>query len=258
MKFTSRGVPVLSDQDIESTAYQLLNDVEPSCLIAPSRTPIPIILQHLKDEYGLKVSITDSLGFINERKIRGKTVLSQGIIFIDEEIVYNDEPLYYMTAAHEIGHWTLHRHKKITRSKDNENIDFFEDNEYSFWDSNALSLVTKIKELISEIDWLEHHAKVFAASLLMPRVAFINALIALQNSWGINRNIGKVSLYSDKHLNQDFYQMVHTLQDIFGVSQQAVTIRIKELNLMKDYREKPPKSVTETLRAFSLRLDRDS
>ena len=167
MKFTDKGVPVLRDNEIEETAYRLLRKVEPDCVENPVKVPIPSIIEYLQDNHGLLFSISDDLGTINGRKIRGKTILNKGIILLDSSIVTNDESLYFMTAAHEIGHWTFHRSRRITK-EDDEVIDTFEDEEYSFYDRDEMISVRRKKELKTSLDFLEHHAKVFAANLLMP------------------------------------------------------------------------------------------
>jgi hypothetical protein len=256
MQYRSNGVPVLRDEEIEENAYRLLCEVDPVCIHTPARTPIPSILQYLIESHDLKLSISDSLGCVNGRKIRGKTILSQNMICLDDDIIHNDEALFFMTAAYEIGHWRLHRHRKITRDDGEENIDVFEDGEYSFWDQDELRLVTKKKELITAIDWLEHHAKVFAASLLMPRTPFIEAVVLIQRDMGINRNFGKVYLYDDPVLNKDFFNTIKGLQDIFGTSKQAVSIRIRELGILIDCRKQHPELDKEWLRAFSFEKEK--
>ncbi|WP_306534064.1 ImmA/IrrE family metallo-endopeptidase [Geobacter sp.] len=256
MQFKSNGVPVLSDEEIEAIAYQLLGEVDSSCLTLPSKVPIPSILQYLVDNHGLKFTISDELGFRGLNKIRGKTILSQNTIILDSEIVHNDEPLFFMTAAHEIGHWRLHRHRKIFSDNEEETIDSFEDGEFSFWDKDESKFISKKKELITSIDWLEHHAKVFAASLLMPRVAFYEAVISVQRNIDINRNLGKIYLNDNPSSKNDFSNTIKGLQEIFGLSKQAIGIRIRELNLFIDNRYQCQNKDKEKLRAFSLEQDR--
>lgn len=257
MKFTNNGVPILRDDEIENIAYRLLSKVDPECIDTPSMTPISSILMYLKYNHGLIVSIDEDLGYVNGRKIRGKTFLNQGIIALDAEFVTNDEKMFFMTAAHEIGHWSLHRSRKIMKDNTEEAIDCFEDDDYSFWDNEELNVVRKKNELKTDIDWLEHHAKVFAANLLMPREAFSKAILAYQAHEGITRNLGKVCLYDRSSLNEDYRHIVIFLQEIFKVSQQAVSIRFKELDLLIDYRGKISKQDKETLRAASLRREHE-
>jgi Zn-dependent peptidase ImmA (M78 family) len=257
MKFTDKGVPILRDDEIEEIAYRLLRKVEPDCIDNPAMTPIPSIIRYLQDNHGLVLSISETLGYINGRKIRGKTILSQGIIVLDAEIVANDESLYFMTAAHEIGHWALHRSRKIIKDDSEDIIDCFEDEEYCFWDKDEMNAIRKKKELRTSIDRLEHQSKVFAANLLMPRKAFSKAILAIQYHLGISRNLGKVGLYDKSELNEDYRRVIMMMQDVFKVSKQAVSIRFKELGLLNDYRGGIPKQDKEAIRAASLRRARE-
>lgn len=230
MKFTDKGVPFLRDDEIEGIAYE---------------------------NHGLLFSLADDLGIKNGRKIRGKTLLRQGVIVLDSSIVTNDESLYFMTAAHEIGHWTLHRSRKIKKDDADEVIDSFEDEDFSFWDKDELNIVTKRKELRTSLDFLEHHANVFAANLLMPRKAFITAVQAVQTHLGISRNLGKVYLYDDAIQNDDYHRVVILLHELFKAPKQAISIRFKELGVLNDLRGTRTKQNKEAIREESLRRARE-
>jgi Zn-dependent peptidase ImmA (M78 family) len=256
MKFTEKGVPILRDNEIEETAYRLLRKVEPDCVENPATVPIPSIIKYLQDNHGLVFSISDDLGTINGRKIRGKTILNQGIIILDSSIVTNDESLYFMTAAHEIGHWTFHRSRKILR-EDDEVIESFEDEEYSFYDRDEMISVKRKKVLRTSLDFLEHHAKVFAANLLMPRQAFIKAVQSIQIHLGIPRNLGQVYLYDDPRQNEDYRRAVTLLHELYKVPKQAINIRFKELGLFNDLRGTQKKQNKEAIREESLRRARE-
>lgn len=80
---------------------------------------------------------------------------------------------------------------------------------------------TAKKKLITDIDWLEHQAKYFSASILMPKTPFINAATELIE----NANICEVEL-------------VNTLSDIFQVSPISVNIRLLQLGIADDIRDK--------------------
>lgn len=256
MKFTAKGVPILRDNEIEEVAYRLLRKVEPNCVENPIKTPIASIISYLQDKHGLIFSISEELGTINGRKIRGKTILNKGIIILDSSIVTDDESMYFMTTAHEIGHWTFHRSRKIL-NEEAESINFFEDNEYSFYDGEEMTSVRKKKKLKTSLDFLEHHAKVFAANLLMPRQAFIKAVQTFQVQLGISRNLGQIYLYDDRIQNRDYQRIVILLHEYFKVPKQAISIRLKELGLLIDLRGIHNKMNKEAIREESLRRVRE-
>jgi len=110
MKYTKIGVPVLTDVTIEAKAYSLLSRYDSKLLEQPVRIPIPLLLNYLKKDFNLEI-IATSLGTRGSHRILGKTVLSKNLICFDKDLIHN-ETLFNFTAAHEIGHWLLHRSKK--------------------------------------------------------------------------------------------------------------------------------------------------
>ena len=111
MKYTKIGVPVLTDVMIEAKAYALLSRYDSKLLEQPVRIPIPLLLNYLKNDFNLEI-IATSLGTRGPHRILGRTVLSKNLICFDKDLIHN-EILFNFTAAHEIGHWLLHRNKKI-------------------------------------------------------------------------------------------------------------------------------------------------
>jgi Zn-dependent peptidase ImmA (M78 family) len=215
----------------------------------PDTTPIPKVLAFLEGEKGLRVIHANDLGFINGRRTRGKTRLKEGVIILDSEMVENDEVSYFMTAAHEIGHWSLHRSRKIILNE-GQFIESFEDDENSYWDEEELSVVNKKRDLSNPINRLEHQAKVFAANLLMPRESFIKAVIAAQHHLGVSQHKGQIYLTDYKN---DYYpKLVEMLQVFFKVSKQALNVRFKQLDMLVDQRGKTSIN-KEAIRAESIR-----
>ena len=186
--------------------------------------------------------------------IRGKTQLKEGIILLDADMAVNNQAMYFMTVAHEIGHWSLHRSRRITINND-QSIKSFEDDEYSYWDKDELNVVKRKKDLTTPVDRLEHQAKVFAANLLMPREPFIKLVMALQyNLGGSQQHLGQIYLTDHKH---DYYhRLVAMLQELFNVSKQAVSVRFKELGMLVDNRGKKLTN-KEAIRAESIRREQE-
>lgn len=236
MLYTKSGIPFIKDTEIEKIAYKFLSEYDDFSLSNPIKAPIGGLLNYLKENHKVLISYSD-LGFNGDYKVFGRTIYSKNKIFIDESIVYDNEPLFLSTGAHEIGHWVLHRNRKITLDRAKDNIDQIETCEKDIKD------VYGKKKLITEKDWREHHAKVFAASLLMPRVAFMQATINAQESIGISRR-GKIYINNTLYSQKDYEKIISYLEDIFGTSWQSIDIRLKELDLVID-EIKRPRPITE-------------
>ncbi|WP_298439701.1 hypothetical protein, partial [Geobacter sp.] len=69
--------------------------------------------------------------------------------------------------------------------------------------------------------------------------------------------IGKIYLTDNPSSRNDFTDTLNGLQNVFGTSKQAVSIRIMELNIFIDNRYKRHDNDKEQLRAISLEHDRE-
>lgn len=228
MLYTKSGVPILTDAKIEEKAYVFLSEYDEYSIETPIKAPVGGILDYLKSKYKVTVHYTD-LGYNGDYKILGRTICSKNNICIDESIVQGYEPLFLFTVAHEVGHWVLHRKRTIKIEKSKKFPDQIDTCEKDFYGKKILKTTT---------DWVEHHAKVFAASFLMPRKAFMQATINAQRSNDITR-IGKIYLNNTPYSQQDYEKIISYLQGIFGISKQAIDIRLRELDLVIDTRSKP-------------------
>lgn len=222
MRYTKFGVPILKDEQIEETAYEILSQYDENLLKTPGKTPIAGILDYLRSEHDVRIIFT-FIGIRNGSKILGKTIFSKNTILIDEGIARNLEPLFLFTGAHEIGHWYLHRGEPIRSKESSEVIGEVDDIEYDF---------RGVKRLITPRDWIEHHANYFAGSLLMPRVTFVRAVSTIQKSMGITHNIGKILLDRQRASSEDLNKIISHLKEIFGTSKQSITIRLKSLSIL--------------------------
>ncbi len=217
------GVARLKDRTIEEMAYEFLSRFNKSILRQPQRTPITEILGYLKNSFKVRIVFTE-LGNKGDNKVVGRTIFSKNTICIDSNLVQNVdlEPLFRSIAAHEIAHWILHRGRKIKIDQAKDDLDQVDDTEQN--------LLGK-KRLRTSVDWMEHQAKVFAASLLMPRNTFAQEVINKQKEMGISRNRGKIIVNIQNSSRTDFYLIVSHLQNVFGVSRQSVEIWTDPLQL---------------------------
>jgi Zn-dependent peptidase ImmA (M78 family) len=221
MKYTKTGVPVLTDVMIEAKAYSLLSRFDSKLLEEPVRIPIPLLLNYLKNDFNLEI-IATSLGIRESHRILGKTVLSKNLICFDKDLIHN-EILFNFTAAHEIGHWLLHRSQKIAIGDSGGTLEKTDDCEIDYWERERLK---------TQRDWIEHHANVFAGSLLMPRLTFRRSVEFVQDRMGIVRNRGKIFFDSQQSSEKDLDKMLLFLRDFWGTSKQSVLIRLKSLGIL--------------------------
>jgi Zn-dependent peptidase ImmA (M78 family) len=224
IKYNSDGVPVLSAREIETVASELLQRYCPSVLCKPSMTPVVEIIQRLGDRTGLLFVIED-LGYKGMAKVLGKVSFRKKTMYLDTSLNRERAAAFRFTAAHEIGHWVLHRYnyKNWQFQSANETGDGLQDDE-----STLCRLGNR-----TQSDWLERQANIFAASLIMPREMFVVALKQIQKSIGIEKNIGRIYLSNTSYSRRDYTATVNQLADIFHVSKQSVRIRTRTLRLIE-------------------------
>ena len=223
------GVPIIKDTEIDVIVEQILTQYKPDLLTNPRALDIDDFalyylglkqdfqfLSHCGCIWGLMI-------FNNTRKVpvyvpelkQAEYIKAEaGTIIIDNTLLEDaTESRYRSTMAHECGHWIFHK-------------ELFTINEaqVSLYDEpQNLSIACRSKDiegnagrrLITQNDWIEHHAKYFSAALLMPKKAMeIACYEAKQERLVIS--------------NED---LVYYISHLFKVSPASASIRIRQLGL---------------------------
>lgn len=245
ISYNAHGVPYFKAIEIETIAYEVLEKYCPANLRRPGVTPVAEILQGLHQNTGLLLAWED-LGFKGEAKILGKVNFPKKTLYLDVILGTELKPAFRFTAAHEIGHWVLHRHKwKNLRLGENQpSTDEISDDEKS---------LCKLDQRTPR-DWLEFHANVFAASLIMPRTPFQEAVVAAQKQMGIKRNLGSVFLSDANYSKRDFQELVSRLVLFFDVSRASVEVRLRTLKLLNDETAKATKTAGQSISSLLPRI----
>lgn len=239
------GVPLLKDIEIEGYAYEFVKKYSPISLNRYQTVPIIEIINKLAKTNKLNLKITN-LGKTNGFKILGKTLLDKNTILIDEELYYANDKNFILrrTIAHELGHWTFHRRKKIKINLEGENIEEDNDFEYRLVDGNEVKVFFKDIDLYKDfkkilktpVDFADHQAKVFAACVLLPKDVLIGNLISYQKSKGVTKNFGYIYLNDESSSMREFYDTLTHLKNTFDVSKISIEYRLTYLNRIKDTR----------------------
>lgn len=222
--------------EVESIAYEVLTKYCPHVLTKPCISPVAEILAGLHQNTGLLIAWED-LGCKGTAKILGKVSFRRQTLFLDVSLNSERKVAFRFTAAHEIGHWVLHRHnwKHIRLDEQPQASGEFVDDETS---------LCKLDQK-SPRDWLEFQANVFASSMVMPRIPFQKAVEQSQRGMGITRNLGVVYLNDATYSTRDFQELSARLSHTFDVSKESVRIRLKTLQLLIDEAAKSTKSVKQ-------------
>ena len=187
-------------------------------------TPVVEIIHRLGERTGLLFAMED-LGYKGTAKVLGKVSFRKKTLYLDISLEDEWTAAFRFTAAHEIGHWVLHRYNYM-------NWKFQSPNGASGGLQDDDSTLCRL-ERGTQSDWLEFQANVFAASLVTPREMFVVALKQIQKSIGINKNIGRIFLSNVASSRRDYEMTVSQLSQTFHVSKKSVRVRIRTLRLIE-------------------------
>lgn len=212
------GLKRLSKINIEEKALALLKEYN------GGNKPLEInsFIDFVKNTYSINCDFDHQLKSINGRRILGSFNNLTNYIIIDKEI-YNTNRFPFV-FAHEFAHYFLHQELRINQDIYNN----FEDSKYDFFADRYT--------LTNDRHWIEWQANKFAVGLLLPEKLFKAHLIAFRKSRGI-RKPDFIYLDGQSVNLADYYQTIDYLSEIFRVSKESIQFRIKELNIIHDYRK---------------------
>lgn len=205
--YQENGIPILNKAQITQIAHSCLSNIEHSITLSPQMIPLKPVLDYFNHTCGLTWQ-TLSLNFDTKEMIFGICDIKNYCIYIEQELK-EKQSLFLFTLAHELGHFVLHRHRKIKLEKHNK---LFTDTHKQLKDPSVLR---------TPLDWIEWQANYFAASLLMPRRAFRNAVYAYLDQ-------SATTLPELIHKDHD-KKLISYLQYMFGTSKTSVSIRFNEI-----------------------------
>lgn len=217
------NVKYLPKSHIETAAFNLLV-VYGQKFGELSKPPIPvdeIIESHLQLDYGFD----DLSAVLSMPDVLGATWVQNRKICIDQSLDPTENPSmegrYRFTAAHELGHWCLHRRRIL----ENSSGLFETQSKPSFICRTSLA-----KEPI------ERQADMFAGYLLMPKELIHNAWKSIFGTLDAYVAVNEIKNLSARwglaEDNQPTVKVAKQLAQMFKVSGQAMQIRLIEMNLI--------------------------
>lgn len=233
-KIHENGVPILSGNDIEQKAEEVIEYFNPEVLRVPCETPILSFIDETSKKFNFTYELSVDLGNnIHNHKILGKFRFRPRAIFVDKSV--DGDLRQKFILGHEFGHLVLHRNLLVNK-EDYANVDIADVE----WDFS-----TGKKLLLNARDWLEWQANKFASAVLMPRTTLYAALVAVQKSLDIHRNLGRIYLDEQQYSYRDFQMTLEKLQEIYRVTKTNLEFRLNDQGLLIDTRGKNTKHISE-------------
>lgn len=227
--YDNNGIPVLDGQQIEVLARDLLADFDSKTNGYRRLSSMEKLLEYIEDRDNVEIGYEDLSSYGED--VCGLTDFANRMILIDEKLAEKPEleNIFNFTCGHEIGHWELHRHVPITTS---DNDDGKQEVIYRIVCKNNLVRVVK-DTYNTPRGFLEWQANSFSAALLLPPLQVRALIMDWQKERGI-RNVGKIHL-DNQQINQlDYMSLSAYLSNLFGVSRDALKIRLKNLDILNE------------------------
>jgi hypothetical protein len=240
------NVKYLTEAAIEKEAEKLLSEYEET-IGEPIELPVPVV-DITESHLALGLGFADLHHTLDKPMLRGQPDIL-GAIFFEKELVLIDHHLYpyipynlgryHFTVAHEIGHYRLHG--SYLAQNPNQTSPF-----------DALSEPTVVCRSSQKKERIELQADYFASCMLMPRRHVFDVWNGLLNdrtptgSWllaalpngTIVRNAQAMVYAQKKEFGLDCHhdalcgQVSELIAERFGVSVQAMRIRLEKLGLL--------------------------
>ena len=227
----SNGIPILKDSEIDSYAESLLRLYDSALLSELQEIDIEdfvenylkLDLRYLKLSHSgyiwgrmvfanTKILVYDEANnATNEEPVEGNTVVIETRLAED----IKREHALRSTVAHEGGHFIFHAQYYLSEHNPNQIlIPFGEPVKCNpFCASHDILGGDGRKGLITDVDWMEHHAKHFSAAILMPKTTVKMLCECLHSRYPIWENQNAITAVSR----------------VFNVSRESARIRLEYL-----------------------------
>lgn len=253
IKFRSKsnGVPILSKDDMDYIADNILRDYNEKVLGEPSALDIERFaefylglqmdyqdLTHNRSLLGMMVFNDCQVPVYDATKQEAKYIsVGEGTALIDNCLLEEDQKRRgRFTVGHEASHWIFHRKKYRVDPSQLTIFSGSEEKTEPIIRCKTVNVegIAQKNRFSTDDDWMEWQADYMSSALLMPKATFATAVQELFKQADILE--GYYEKGQDEDLDFWAEEMPMILADIFNVSIKAAAIRLKTLRFV---REKP-------------------
>ena len=247
------GTPIIRDVDIVKFAEAQLKDYRPELLEEPGKIdPLHFIEQYLganidfQDLYveeggrtiaGATIFNDEKVRVFDREKLRIKDIpVKAGTIIIDNSTINDkNEGFARFTELHEAGHLNMH---PAVYCRTPGQMPMFAARSLVLCKRETMELGRR--RLVTQEDFREHQANVYAAALEMPERPFTKLTLSLIQKYDIGMD-GNSVLVKPYGLDYDFEiglaRIISELAETFGASVQAVRIQLQARGFLMTQQE---------------------
>lgn len=238
--------PIIKDVEIEDLVEELLKDYKPQLL----EQPMPVNPEHFAETYmgidieyqriaspdnnvvGAMVFNDECLPVYREDGTIHLIRVPANTIVIHEDTACDDKLHRFMrfTILHECGHAWMHANVYRRQA-----LSLFGGTEINKQMTKCFRsyLTCSKRSLVTEEDFREHQANVFAAAIAMPRATFVPYAKRLLMQYGLEGRFSPRYVEDSRSFRDTYNNVLLKLAKAYDVSCQSVDIKLHKLGLVK-------------------------
>lgn len=236
---------ILSKENIDFEAEQVLKEYFPIGLEEPQEIPVDMIIESMKinllyrklsrhkEILGGCIFDRGKLPVYDENGVLSEEVFEANTIIINSDLADDNDIRYGSTSGHELGHY-------ITQGdlyfKNKDQLSLFENSLEDVAiickrESNDISYIQKEhKKLETKYDWMEWQANYFSSAITVPKKALEICLKPYYDKY--KDKYGKCLLNNLE--DSELMLLIKRLAETFHVSPILMIYRLKNLNLLQN------------------------
>ena len=238
---TEDGMFILTNEDFETIATELLEQYVPKILKEPQALdidyfaqeclPLDIRATHLtlrNSILGMMIFAQMPVDCYDEHYQPQTLICEEGTMLVESSLLGEvSRPRLRFTKAHEVGHWIAHR---TYHSADKQKYEYR--STYIACRGASIEQTSYKSKTRTTEDWMELQADKLAAALLMPRDPFIEVALSAMRKAGLSTKC----LIEEEHKAQN-WEAIEYISNKFEVSKTATQIRMKQIGLYRKREE---------------------
>lgn len=250
------GTPIVCDAEIMAYAENQIWDYDPELLKVPQKLDA---LRFVEEYLNAPVEVHDIKNTMPGVEVNGITVLKDtgvtvredeefvkkdfaaGTIIIDQTIMGRGDGYELFTICHEAGHFCIH----LPAFYGSDVLAARSTMDKIMCRSNMIGREKTGNRRWSDRDFMEHHANIYAASVLMPRPSFVPFVQELNRKAGFPDGVFVRPVIDPYFRFRDWFEHLDEIglkiSETYGVSDAAAYVHMKRCGLitMEDPKDVP-------------------
>ncbi|MCD9501499.1 ImmA/IrrE family metallo-endopeptidase [Photobacterium phosphoreum] len=222
-RFKKTIIPFLGFNELEIKSKHFIESIYTRNV--EEKLDFELIISYFTENYNITFVFDENLGSDKKHnEILGQISVAERVIKVSSALEINS-PRWRFTLAHELSHLVLHH-------------DFFSNDDVYNELINNLQW-SESEQINSDIQRLEWQANAFASCMLVPKDELIEIVKDILVKLNVNHFNHGVIYLDEQACNLNTFKCIsRKVKTLYGVSEQSVELRLKQLRLLNDNRSR--------------------